>query len=227
MTKGRFQDLQVKLTKCLFAFDGHPTQASKEVQIKSVAQSIPPFIMSVFKVPLGVCDDLNCTVQNYYWGVKKGKRKTHWYAWHKMTRPKAQGGLRFRDFRIFNQAILPRQAWRPLVYPDSLCAGFLKAKYYPNGRLEDTVFTGNPSTTWQAMCHGLELLKKGLVWCIANGQKVHIWHDCWLVRGTTGSMLSRRGRCHFKWVSKLLDHNGNWDVVHLNQFFLPVDFHAI
>lgn len=87
----------------------------------------------------------------------------------KMMRPKSQGGLGFRDFRLFNQALLARQAWRLLVYLESLSARLLKAKYYPSGRLEDTVFAGNPSSTWKAVCHGLDLLKKGLIWRIANG----------------------------------------------------------
>ena len=70
------------------------------------------------------------------------------------------GGIGFWDFRLFNQALLARQAWRLLTIPDSLCARVLRAKYYPNGRLEDTVFAGNPSSSWQGVAHGLELLKK-------------------------------------------------------------------
>ena len=53
------QSLQVKLSKCSFCFDGHPTQAGKEVLIKGVAESIPTFIVNLFKFPFGVCDDLN------------------------------------------------------------------------------------------------------------------------------------------------------------------------
>jgi hypothetical protein len=45
--------------------------------------------------------------------------------------------------------------------PDSLCARVLRAKYYPQGNIIDTVFTGNPSSTWTAISYGLELLKKG------------------------------------------------------------------
>lgn len=219
MTKGKFQNLQVKISKRLFSYDDHPTQAGKEVLIKFVAQSIPTFIMSVFKIPLGVCDDLNCMVSNYYWGAEDGRRKTHWYAWNKMQRPKSHGGLGFRDFRLFNQALLARQAWRLLTFPDSLRARLLKVKYYPNGRLEDTVFSGNPSPTWQAICHGLELLKKGIVWRIANGQNTRIWRDRWLVREPTGGLITQKGRCRFKWVLELLDHNGVWGS-------LPIDIES-
>lgn len=148
MSKEKFQNLQVKMSNRLFAYDGHPTQAGKEVLIRAVAQSIPTYIISVFKLPMELCNDLNRLVRNYYWGAEKGKRKTHWYAWNKITRPKKQGGLGFKDFRLFNQALLARQAWRILEFPDSLCARLLKAKYFPNGRLLDTVFAENPSRTW-------------------------------------------------------------------------------
>jgi hypothetical protein len=46
-------------------------------------------------------------------------------------------GFGFRDFHF----LLARQAWRLIVKPDTLCAWVLKAKYFPNGRLEDTVFS--------------------------------------------------------------------------------------
>lgn len=108
-----------------------------------------------------------------------------------------------------------------------MCARVLKAKYYPNGRLEDTVFSGNPSSTWQAITHGIDLLKKGLVWRIGNGQNVRIWRDRWIVREPTGGLVTQKGRCRFRWVSDLLDHNGAWDQSKLRLFFLPIDIFEI
>jgi hypothetical protein len=52
-----------------------------------------------------------------------------------------------------------------------LCAQVLRAKYYPNGNLVDTVLTGNASSTWQTIEYGLELLKKGVIWRIGNGSE--------------------------------------------------------
>lgn len=63
--------MQFKLTKRLFSYVGHLTQDGKEVLVKPVAQSIPTNIMSVFKVPMEVCDDIQRMVRNYYWGVDK------------------------------------------------------------------------------------------------------------------------------------------------------------
>jgi hypothetical protein len=53
--------------------------------------------------------------------------------------------------------------------PDSLCARLLRAKYYPNGRLVDTVFAGNASAVWRGIEYGLEHVKKGY-----NGELVMV-----------------------------------------------------
>ena len=150
------------------------SQAAKETLIKAILQAIPTYIMGVFKLPVSVCEDLTRLVRNFWWGSRNGQRKTHWKAWEKMIEPKGRGGLGFRDFRIFNQALLARQAWRLLTKPNSLCALVLKARYYPNGSLVDTVFSGNASPTWHAIQHGLELLKRGLIWRVDNGEQVRI-----------------------------------------------------
>ena len=93
----------------------------------------------------------------------------HWVSWPKLVRTKNQGVWVFVIYmRIFSQALLACQAWRLIEYPDSLVGRVLKARYYPNGDLTDTVFTGNPSSTWTAISHGVELLKKGLIWRVGS-----------------------------------------------------------
>jgi hypothetical protein len=61
-------------------------------------------------------------------------------------------------------SIKARQAW-------SLCARLLKAKYYPRMDLMDAVFSSDVSPTWRAVEHGLELLKKGVIWWVRSGAK--------------------------------------------------------
>ena len=111
------------------------------------------------------------------------KHRTHWMAWDKLIRPKNQGDLGFRDMRLLNQALLARKAWQLIDRPDSLCARLLKARYYRRGSLLDTGFAGNASPVWKGIEHGLESLKKGMIWRIGNGMNVRVWRDPWIPQG--------------------------------------------
>jgi hypothetical protein len=150
------------------------SSGAKEVLIKAILQSISTYAMGVFKFPLGLIDDLQHIIRNFWWGDEENRHRMHWLSWDKMTRPKSQGGMGFRDLRIFNQALLARQAWRLIKFPDSLCAQLLKSRYYPSGDLLDTAFIQNQSQTWQGVLHGLELLKEGIVWRIGDGSKIKV-----------------------------------------------------
>ena len=133
----------------------------------------------------------------------------------------------FREFRLFNQALLARQAWRILSNPDSLCAQVMKAKYFPSGLLVDTVFPSNSSPTWQAVAHGLELLKHGILWRVGNGQSIRILRDRWIPNGGSGKPITVQGRCRLRRVSELLDERGAWRMDLLQQYFNPVDVEQI
>ena len=43
-------------------------QAMKEIIIKAMAQAIPTYTMSVFKLPDTLCDELNSMVRTFWWG---------------------------------------------------------------------------------------------------------------------------------------------------------------
>jgi len=44
------------------------SQAGREVMIKAVVQSIPIYSMSVFKLPVGLCKDIEAMIQKFWWG---------------------------------------------------------------------------------------------------------------------------------------------------------------
>lgn len=53
------------------------SSGGKEVLIKSVAQAVPTYSMTCFKLPRGLCLKINSSIRNFWWGSKQGKRKTH------------------------------------------------------------------------------------------------------------------------------------------------------
>jgi hypothetical protein len=124
--------------------------------------------------------------------------------------------------------MLARQAWRLIYFSDSLCAKLLKAKYYPNGNLIDTAFCTNPSSTWQSILHGLDLLKQGVIWRIGNGSQERIWRDPWIPMGISHKVVTSQGRCRWRWISDLLDQSGrDWDYDRLAHVFCSTDAEAI
>jgi hypothetical protein len=161
MKDGKFQPVKEKAKKRLNDYaEKYSSSGAKEVLIKSVVQSITTFPMSVFKFSVGLCEDLMKLTRDFWWGDEEDRRRIHWLSWDKLTRRKGQGGMGFRDLHLFNQALLAKQAWRLIAFPNSLCARILKAQYYPSGELTDTAFIKNPSPGWQGIMHGLELLRK-------------------------------------------------------------------
>ena len=160
MKVGKFQSTKDKtLKRASDWIEKYASTGIKESQIKAVLQALPVYAMGPFKFPVSLCEELAQIIRNFWWGDEEDRRKTHWLAWDKLTKPKGQGGMGFCDLRLFNQAMLAKQAWHLLVYPKSLCAKILKRKYYPNGHILDTVFPQAMSVNWQGIMHGLDLLK--------------------------------------------------------------------
>ena len=131
----------------------------KKVLIKSVAQAIPVYSMSCFKLPRGLCEHINCMILYFWWGCKEGQRKPAGVSWEVMTRPTYLGGLGFRDLELFNLALLARQAWRVLQDPSTLSARILKASYYPTTDLLSAELGSRPSQIWCAILEGWDILK--------------------------------------------------------------------
>jgi hypothetical protein len=183
--------------------------------------------MDNFRFSVGLLEDLSKIVCDFWWGDEHERRRMYWMSWENVTRPKSHGGMDFMDLKIFNQALLARQAWRLLKEPDSLCARLLRAKYFPNGNLLDTAFIQNTSPSWQGIINGLELLKRGAIWRIGTGSQVRVWRGNWIPR--QGSLKpSRRGNFRIGWVSDLINaQTRSWDEQTIWRVFYPHDADAI
>jgi hypothetical protein len=228
MKQGKLISSKDKLRKkCSDWNEKYMSGAAKEALIKSVAQSISNYAMSVFKFPMGLCDDMSQIIREFWWGDEDNKRKVHWLSWDKITKSKNMGGMGFKDLRMFNQALLARQAWRLIQFPESLCARLLKAKYYPSGQLIDTAFSKSVAPCWQGISYGLELLKKGITWRIGDGTNIRIWRDNWIPRGNH-KVIGKASNQRLKWVSDLINQTTKtWDEPTIRSLFFPPDAEEI
>jgi hypothetical protein len=126
-----FKFISESMWRRVQAWNDRPmSRAGKETLLKSIAQAIPTYIMSCFKLPDNICERMRGTISNHWWGFEGGKKKMHWKSWNWLTMPKFMGGMGFRDMKIFNQAMLARQCWRLITEPDSLCARVLRRRYF-------------------------------------------------------------------------------------------------
>ena len=130
----------------------------------------------------------------------------------------------FRDLIAFNQALLAKQAWRVLQYPEALVARVLKARYFKEESILSATCPATASYTYRSILHGRDLLREGLVWRIGDGSKVNIHHSNWIPRG--GSMKSL-GQTYIPGLTKvadlLLPDGRSWNRDRVREMFTPDD----
>ncbi|XP_057250760.1 uncharacterized protein LOC130591453 [Beta vulgaris subsp. vulgaris] len=226
ITKG----VKEKLWKKLQGWKGMIlSKAGREVMIKAVAQSLPTYAMSVFKFPSSFCDEIRSLIAQFWWGQKNGERKIHWVAWKKLCKSKGEGGLGFRDMKLFNWALLGKQAWRLATHKGSLIEQVLKAKYYPHSSFMDAELGSNPSYTWRGIWEARWVLRRGVRWRVGDGEKIRVWHDEWIPGTQSRKIISPRGNSNPNTMVGDLIHPiyKNWNRSLLSQLFLPFEVERV
>lgn len=171
---------------------------SDEVLIKVVLESIHTYLMSSFKLPISLCNELRSIVLNFWWGSSSSKQKIAWWSWDKVCLPKCLGGIGFRDLHIFNQALLAKWAWRLITERNSLAFQVFKDKYFRNNDLLLVVQLNGSSYLWQSLLWGWEIFKIRLNWCIEDGSKISSFLDSWLPRPPSFTLIMVEGAQNLK-----------------------------
>lgn len=137
------------------------SQAGKQVLLKTILSSMPTYSMSNLKLPVSLCKQLTSILTRFWWDAKPNDRRMAWVSWDKMTRPKNAGGLGFRDFEAFNDALLAKLGWRIIQAPESLFARVFLSKYCQNTTFLEAKASSNSSHGWKGILAGREVLKLG------------------------------------------------------------------
>lgn len=86
--------------------------ANRATLIKFVAEAIPSYSMSVLQFPKGLCEKLDAIVRSFWWNlISNAGSYSSPNAWASLCWPLKEGGLGFRKFWEFNQALLSKLAW--------------------------------------------------------------------------------------------------------------------
>ena len=175
------------------------SQVGREVLLKAVVQAIPTFMMGCFKLPSRLLNDIEIMIRKFWWGQWGDQHKIHWKNWETLCKPKALGGLGFKDLEKFNEAMLAKQVWRLLVDHSSLFYRVFSAKYFPSRSVFDAKVVSG-SYAWQSIVKASKLVQLGLLWRVGNGTKINIYNDMWLPGGASACVVSPKIEEASNWV---------------------------
>ncbi|XP_074314656.1 uncharacterized protein LOC141649887 [Silene latifolia] len=228
--KGLTDLIRDKLSKKLQGWKGSLlSKAGKEVLIKAVAQAIPTYAMSVFRIPANFCDEMRSLVSRFWWGTENGRRKIPWVAWKKLCLPKGRGGLGFRDYVKFNDAMLGKQAWRLLTDERSLMTRLLKSKYFPSTSFLEATLGNNPSYSWRSIYEARSVLGVGLRRRVGDGVSTLVWRDPWVAGTHSGKIISPRGGADpgLRVADLLVEGSREWNAALVGGLFFPFEVERI
>ena len=129
----------------------------------------------------------------------------------------------FKEIEKFNDALLAKQVWRMINNPGSLCHRVFKARFFPDCSILEAKGSSVGSYMWKSILSVRDVIRKGMVWRIGNGESVHIKMDKWLpaqsIKSVISSILQLAPEAK---VSELIDHdNAVWKADLVQQLFLP------
>lgn len=86
----------------------------------------------------------------------------------------------FKDLALFNDALLANQACRMLHNKKSLLFWIFKEKFFPNCSVMEAKAFNSGSYAWNSILKGRDILKKGSLCRVGNGESIKLWADNWL-----------------------------------------------
>jgi len=196
--------------------------------LKSVAQAMPTFSMSVLLLPDSTCLSIERTMNKFWWGTTVN-RGIHWRAWDRLCTPKKFGGLGFKDLCVFNLAMIGKQAWRLLTMPNSLVARVYKARYFPKSSFIEASLGNCPSFSLRSIMAAHDLVCGGVRRRIGDGKSTLIWGHPWLP-DDVDPLIHTPMPHHLagSLVSGLIDEESmTWDHSILSDILLPGDVNRI
>ncbi|GMP89357.1 hypothetical protein CsSME_00040977 [Camellia sinensis var. sinensis] len=160
--------------------------------IQSVSSALPTYAMQTMELPIKLCKDIDRINRNFLWGDTLEKKRMHLVKWD-------EEGL-----------------WKDV----------LKNKYLKTTSLHDWPKGRPASHVWRGILKSRETLRKGVKCEIGNGKNVDVWKDWWcgnkpLVDLVSDTQQSNHNKSDGLTVNNIINEQGNWDVVKMNEIFSP------
>ena len=77
--KASFNYIKERVWRKLQGWEGKLLSlAGREVLIKSIIQAITTYTWGCFKLPIGLCNEIEVLIRRFWWGQRGVLRKIHW-----------------------------------------------------------------------------------------------------------------------------------------------------
>lgn len=181
--------------------------------LKTAAQTVPNFWMSLLLIPAEICNRIQRHMNAFWWGGGGSSRGIKWYSWDILCNAKEDGGLGFKHLNKFNIAMLAKQGWRLLNNVNPLVTGLKKAKYYPHTNFLNAKIGTNPSYMWRSIMEAQEVIRHESRKRIGDGHSTNIWEEPWLPCRVNGYLTTHVcPELQEVVVSNLMEEGGStWD----------------
>jgi exonuclease III len=158
------------------------SQAARTTLIKSVANAIPSYIMSLFLLPKSFCAEINSILRKFWWGFPQEKKHNlSFLSWDSICQPKALGGLGICSMEFINNSLLARLGWKITSKAPLLWVEALSGKYLKNGTsFLDAQVCPVSSWIWKGLLKNRKVVEKGACWSISDGESIHVWNSPWI-----------------------------------------------
>ena len=77
------------------------------------------------------------------------------------------------------------------------------AKYFPNGCILDAPISPKSSYAWRSILQGRDVINKGAIWRVGNGELIDIWRQRWLPDLHHSKIISSQANTFVNRVSEL------------------------
>ncbi|GER38816.1 RNA-directed DNA polymerase (reversetranscriptase)-related family protein [Striga asiatica] len=202
-------------------------EAGREILIKTVLSALPVYVMSIFRLPVGVCQDICRDLATFWWGkTDEGKSKIHWTLWSCLAKSKWEGGLGFRDLCDFNEALILKQLWRLLTKPNCLMSKVLRGRYFFRQNFMEVSKKSSDYWMWKGWLDARKSLELGMRFQVGSGKAINLWDSPWIPNSTKFKPVCQFAddKLHLKKVSDIMLECGKkWDYELIMQTFSPLD----
>jgi hypothetical protein len=146
------------------------SQAARTTLIKTMANAIPSYTMSLFLLLKNLCNDLESNLRKFWWGYPlEKKHNLMLLGWNKTCSSKAWGGLGIRPLETQNRSLLAKLGWNILTKNNILWVSTLKSKYLINSDFLQAKIPPKASWLWKAILECRSVIGKGACWSISLG----------------------------------------------------------